>query len=884
MTSSIFEDLQSPVSYDADFDRGWRQILEKGEDPVTYLYELLRRVYWEAVQDEMANAILAFDDYKTFVPKGLPELDEGELESEYLRELIDLWDPLELPEEIKNSVCQSVYDNVKGFTDYDYVQEYRRPTFPSLGAAPQVDQRFPGIYEAIQCSECRACIRSFHFYECKKGCSDYPVHRSSIKTVPEKSMENLGHIYFDCLGLVPYRLCCNCIETSAHLRDHLKVTYRFKRAGDKDHYTFSQELDALEDHNRGQSLMSFGNAFLDHITAGGLRRSMNARRLFPAGNSHCALIHPGGALISTRSLPTLGRHSPRDVLEYLRPEDYRTIQGCDVFCSQLYSVSPKRQVYEATKKARERRFLCSRKQLSGGLFTDYNSNPQWKAGEALVIDQFLRAAEVWRTKKSRVSCFNDVVNPSLYLLASKLGKTQKLAYSRMSNNCQDFCNGLLDYDSYYHPMFRTIYPFIPVSLSLDVEREPDERCLSYLQSFVKPLQYPIPGFRSQRAMIGSAVTMYSSYAQNDADLIDHVYSVRFGRDRENGYSLGFSFSKPLGGDPYLLKDEEMSCSDRFAAAHMPGSSGGKRCTLADHVLDCPVDNLSILQTHLHRNVKYYIDENGEFLTDLGPTAWITNRLQILRRLNLLNDFMAEIASHFQELCRLVLPNVGTLNVKTLQNIWRPGDTIFSRAFHMDKRDGNKLYYAPDIDFGEGEMDNWRAVRFLTFGTTFTQTHRQVMGGDELFMTRLKTMKSLIVSRLAGKEETWSPWKMCTCNECKINTLSFMCRRLDCNAIDNDEALQRGETPVIKLGHPDYVSSRELLRLVNNREYWKDALQSHRPSYDYQEEYAANSGREWISTHLLCLRIIYGAENANPELLRWRLEEYGRLERGEQDTE
>jgi hypothetical protein len=91
MTSSIFEDLQSPVSYEADFDRGWLQISEKGEDPVTSLYALLRRIYWEAVQDEMANAILAFDDYKTFVPKGLPELHEGELESVYLRELIDLW-------------------------------------------------------------------------------------------------------------------------------------------------------------------------------------------------------------------------------------------------------------------------------------------------------------------------------------------------------------------------------------------------------------------------------------------------------------------------------------------------------------------------------------------------------------------------------------------------------------------------------------------------------------------------------------------------------------------------------------------------------------------------------------------------------------------------
>jgi hypothetical protein len=39
----------------------------------------------------MANAILAFDDYKTYVPEGLPNLGEGALESDYLRELLDLW-------------------------------------------------------------------------------------------------------------------------------------------------------------------------------------------------------------------------------------------------------------------------------------------------------------------------------------------------------------------------------------------------------------------------------------------------------------------------------------------------------------------------------------------------------------------------------------------------------------------------------------------------------------------------------------------------------------------------------------------------------------------------------------------------------------------------
>ncbi|PTU24586.1 hypothetical protein P175DRAFT_041312 [Aspergillus ochraceoroseus IBT 24754] len=156
MSSNIFENLQSPVSHDADLDKGWQQISEKGDDPVTVLFGSLMEIYWAAVVDEMANAILAFDDYKTFIPGGLQELAEEALESDYLRELLDLWDPLGLPKEVKDDLCQGIFSNVKerqnvsqdelvarsllqacGFTDYDYVQEYRRPTFPSLGPAPQ---------------------------------------------------------------------------------------------------------------------------------------------------------------------------------------------------------------------------------------------------------------------------------------------------------------------------------------------------------------------------------------------------------------------------------------------------------------------------------------------------------------------------------------------------------------------------------------------------------------------------------------------------------------------------------------------------------------------------------------------------------------------------
>ncbi|RDW78984.1 uncharacterized protein DSM5745_05836 [Aspergillus mulundensis] len=932
MASNIFDELQSPSSYDADIDQGWRLISEKGDDPVQAVYQLLQRVYWDAVRDELANAILAFDDYKTFVPEGLPELGDGALGSDYLRELLDLWDPIGLPEEIKNNICASVFDEVKG----ERGSGQRAVQVTDAINTCQGDNRplrMTGLLELFSKHVWTSAFQEFTRPSNALNADSASVHsistsarkdavtmpRNHIKCVSDKSDPHvdLGHIYIDCVTPSRYRLCCNCMETSSHPREHLAVAYRFKKAGDEDCATFSQELDVLEDHIKGQSLLSFGNAFLEQISFGGLRRSINSRRLFPAGNAHCALmfgplliengmtIHPGGALISTRTLPSLGRHSPREVKEYLRPENYKIIQGCDVFCNDVYSVSPDRRIYEATKRVKDRRFLCSRKQLSGGLFTDYNhSRPGWKAAEDAIIGFFLRIAAIWRRSKLPVghegenrsllqdcadqltatmqSLFSAEIEPHLALLAQKLGKKQKLAYSRTSNNCQDFCNGLLNYDSYYYRMFDSVYPFIPVDLSPEIEKKADDGCLSYLQSFVKPLKYPVPG-SSQRAMLGSAVTMYSSYAQNDADLIDHVYSVRFGRDHTDGFSLGFNLSKGIGGDEYLLKDEEMSCSDRFAASNLP-SNKGQACSLADHLLDCPVDNLSVIQTHLHRRIKYYIDRDTEdFMTNLPPSAWIRNRLQILRRLKLLHDFLAEIAAHFQVACSMALiSSNGTINVdvKTLRRVWRPSGTIFSRAWHMDKRVGDTLHFAPDIDFkrnGDDGMENWAMIGFLTFGTTLMQTHRQIMGGDELFMRRLKTVKDRLLSRGSKGDEPWQPWKECTCKECIVHNLKFKCYRLDLIAADNEEALERGAESVVRPGHPDYVGPAVVKRMIGQYDWEPARYKTH--LLQGEEERRERLGTDWTSTYLLCLRIIWGAENADPQLLERRLEDYNRLERG-----
>jgi hypothetical protein len=55
------------------------------------------------------------------------------------------------------------------------------------------------------------------------------------------------------------------------------------------------------------------------------------------------------------------------------------------------------------------------------------------------------------------------------------------------------------------------------------------------------------------------------------------------------------FEKP---DEYLLKEGASSCSDILSEhPKSPPLSSTHECTLIDHLLDCPVDNLSILQTH-----------------------------------------------------------------------------------------------------------------------------------------------------------------------------------------------------------------------------------------------------------------------------------------------
>jgi hypothetical protein len=95
-------------------------------------------------------------------------------------------------------------------------------------------------------------------------------------------------------------------------------------------------------------------------------------------------------------------------------------------------------------------------------------------------------------------------------------------------------------------------------------------------------------------------------------------------------------------------------------------------------------------------------------------------------------------------------------------------------------------------------------------------------------------------------------------------------------MENEDCLERGEVPSIKPGHPDYISPREVERLLHDLKGWEGTLEDLRYKLHGEEKRLEMLGSGWLSTYILCLRIIFGAENTDEQLLRWRLGEYMKL--------
>lgn len=75
-----------------------------------------------------------------------------------------------------------------------------------------------------------------------------------------------------------------------------------------------------------------------------------------------------------------------------------------------------------------------------------------------------------------------------------------------------------------------------------------------MQSFNRPLTRPIEGVPSARRAASSPFVLYTSGPHHDADIIDHVWLLRYFINSP----IGLMFEEP---EEYVLKEGASSCSD-----------------------------------------------------------------------------------------------------------------------------------------------------------------------------------------------------------------------------------------------------------------------------------------------------------------------------------
>ena len=296
MSQDFFDSVVAAASRDATIDKGWTEIKAASgskADMPTILKEM-QILFWKGLKREIASIIVALDDFGEHQPDALPvetPAKEQLLSGKRLKSLLDLWNPFDGGKWPKDTTARKpelavLQKNIEegvttffereyirkrrarsllqalGLLDIDFVREYRQPSFRSWGQRPQVDYDYKPLLTARQCSACRHCIRSFHFYECVEGCK-YSVHQTNMTkmkprregdgevslSIPE--MEDFSHEIALRQLLVPetpIRLCPTCVVSSSHSREHLRAIRGFTKGGDREVMEFARELDIWEDH------------------------------------------------------------------------------------------------------------------------------------------------------------------------------------------------------------------------------------------------------------------------------------------------------------------------------------------------------------------------------------------------------------------------------------------------------------------------------------------------------------------------------------------------------------------------------------------------------------------------------------------------------------
>jgi hypothetical protein len=345
---------------------------------------------------------------------------------------------------------------------------------------------------------------------------------------------------------------------------------------------------------------------------------------YPFGNVHMALrLGPvliengvehtqGGALITSRD-----------------PPSWQEAPSSDKDNAYSLAVSADRTLYWQNRVERHtKRYKTALKQVIGGLFSGLCQTTLENEVVELIMDASTRDLDnpgdpikvrehLWKEtldpilEKLRL-LMNDRVQKMLSSVAQKLSnRTITIQWDKTTNNCQDFCFNLLDYNLYGS--------FLP-------SHTPDEEPL-YLLSFVCR-----PGSYKHERKVQSKFEIPSGLCEEyllkfryglhiDSDIVDTL--------QEYWYDWG-----AFGGSLYRYQDLfPWDCTEAYGRSATKCSD----CNISKHVWSFPFDSWSISSLHLTRPRLLYPDVSSK-------QSWMRNRLQVLLAQDVLHKAARAMAS------------------------------------------------------------------------------------------------------------------------------------------------------------------------------------------------------------------------------------------------
>jgi len=328
---------------------------------------------------------------------------------------------------------------------------------------------------------------------------------------------------------------------------------------------------------------------------------------------------------------------------------------------EVLSLSPGRLIYRAHAPRRPRRLKACMKQVVGGAFCEIrkivqeneiiralNEESQKCVYEPLkrqrYDDEKLEKAAA-RIVKMLQELLDDKVTRYIDAIVQKLFHfATQLTWDIRKNNCQKFCEVILDYD-----IFGSFIPMTHTS-KYSIPEDP-----LYLVSFVCPSGsydgLPTKVRPKSKKMAPNGLTeeylfrFYKYGHHDDSDILDtlleywHDWGAFGGTIFPHQNLFPWDCTQACRTGNYTTSQTDLKC-------------GG--CGVLRHVWAFPFDSWSIVQLHMFRDRRFYTPEVEEART-LSDTEWMRNRLDVLDALQALNVVAAALVKtkEFRSSCRWV---------------------------------------------------------------------------------------------------------------------------------------------------------------------------------------------------------------------------------------